>query len=183
MHTNLKNQKKYIGITKLDVYTRWNNGLGYKKQPKMWNDIQNSDWNKDWIHGILGKFENEQDALKYESFLIAMLDTVRNGYNTSAYSFHSCKHSEETKRKMSEAQTGEKHPLYGKHHSEETRKKISDSKPKKPVLQFSKNGEFIAEDPSAHEAERQTGCYNGSICQCCKGKRKSCGGYIWKYKL
>lgn len=182
-HKNLRNEKYYVGCTKLNPKKRWNNGLGYKKQPKMWNDIQNSDWNKDWIHGILGKFENEQDALKYESFLIAMLDTVRNGYNTSAYSFHSCKHSEETKRKMSEAQTGEKHPLYGKHHSEETRKKISDSKPKKPVLQFSKNGEFIAEYPSAHEAERQTGCYNGSICQCCKGKRKSCGGYIWKYKL
>ena len=230
-HRNLKNGKYYIGCTKLNPKRRWNSGKGYKSQPKIWADIQNSDWNKDWQHEILGKFENEQDALKYEAFLIAMLDTVRNGYNTSTYSSYGFTeetkkkmsdnhadfsgekhpmfgkhHSEETKKKMSESRTGEKNPNFGKHFSEETRKKmsesrtgeknpnfgkhfsdehrkhISESKPKKPVLQFSKNGEFIAEYPSAREAERQTGCRNGSICECCKGKRKSCGGYIWEYK-
>ena len=35
--------------------------------------------------------------------------------------------SEETKRKLSEAQKGENHPLYGKHHSEETKKKMSEA--------------------------------------------------------
>lgn len=34
--------------------------------------------------------------------------------------------SEETKRKLSEKNKGEKHPMYGKSHSEETRKKISE---------------------------------------------------------
>lgn len=33
--------------------------------------------------------------------------------------------SEETRKKMSKAHMGEKHPFYGEHHSEETRKKIS----------------------------------------------------------
>jgi len=37
------------------------------------------------------------------------------------------KHSEETRKKMSEAQRGEKHHNYGKKHSEETRKKISEA--------------------------------------------------------
>lgn len=36
--------------------------------------------------------------------------------------------SEETKKKISEANKGEKHHMYGKHHSEETRKKISEAK-------------------------------------------------------
>ena len=36
-------------------------------------------------------------------------------------------HSEETRRRMSEAKKGEKHPLYGKHHSLETRKKMSEA--------------------------------------------------------
>ena len=36
-------------------------------------------------------------------------------------------HSLETRKKMSEAQKGERHPLYGKHHSLETRKKISEA--------------------------------------------------------
>ena len=34
-------------------------------------------------------------------------------------------HSEEWSRKMSEAHGGEKNPFYGKHHSEETRRKMS----------------------------------------------------------
>ena len=36
-------------------------------------------------------------------------------------------HSEETRRKMSEAKKGENHPLFGHHHSEETRRKISEA--------------------------------------------------------
>ena len=49
------------------------------------------------------------------------------------------------------------------------------------ILQFSKDGELIAEYSSAREAERQTGCHNQHICDCCKGKRKSAGGYVWRY--
>lgn len=37
------------------------------------------------------------------------------------------KHSEETRRKMSEAEKGEKNHRYGKKHSEETRKKMSEA--------------------------------------------------------
>ena len=175
-------------MTSQEPKKRWDYGWGYQRHPKMWKDIQNSDWNTDWVHEILGQFEDKDEALKYEAFLIAMLGTVRNGYNTSAYSSHHCKHTEETKRKMSEAQTGEKHPMFGKHFSEEHKKKISEAHkgkvyaPIKAVLQFSKNGEFIAEYPSTHEAERQTGCYQTNICKCCKGKYKSAGGFIWKYK-
>ena len=83
---------------------------------------------------------------------------------------------------MSEALTGEKAYWYGKHHSEEHNNKISQSMGVNGILQFSKDGEFIAEYPSIMEASRQTGCRNGSICECCKGKRKSTGGFIWKYK-
>lgn len=41
-------------------------------------------------------------------------------------------HSEETKKKMSEARKGEKHPMYGKKHSEEAKKKMSEAKKCKP---------------------------------------------------
>ena len=49
-----------------------------------------------------------------------------------------------------------------------------------PILQFSKDGTFIKEWQSARDAERQLGITH--ICHCLKGKRKSAGGYIWKYK-
>ena len=184
-HRNLKNGKSYVGMTSQEPKYRWDNGKGYKNQPKIWADIQNSDWNSDWQHEILGKFEDEQDALKYEAFLIAMLDTVRNGYNSSTYSSYGF--TEETRKKISESMTGEKNPLYGKHHSEETKRKMSEAHKEKiyastkPIIQFSKNGELIAEYSSIHEASRQTGCNASHICSCCKGKYKSAGGFIWKY--
>ena len=185
VHKNLKNEKYYVGCTSQEPKARWASGWGYKNNTQMWKDIQESNWNSDWVHGILGKFENEKDALKYEAFLIAMLDTIENGYNTSSYSRGTYKRSEVTKRKISDNHAyfrGEKNPLFGKHHSEESRKKMSENRPSKPVLQFSKTGEFIAEYPSTREAERQTGCYQSNICACCKGKYKSTGGFIWKYK-
>ena len=181
-HKNLRNGKSYIGMTSQNPKRRWRSGKGYKNNLRMWNDIQNSDWNKDWEHNIIGQFKDKDEALKYEAFLIAMLGTVWNGYNTSAYSSHSCKHSEESKRKMSEAKTGEKAYWYGKHHSEESKQKMAENRPSKQVLQFSKDGELIAEYSSIHEAERNTGLSASNICNCCKGERKSAGGYIWKYK-
>lgn len=179
IHKNLKNDKYYVGCTSQNPSYRWRNGKGYQRHPKMWKDIQNSDWDKDWVHGILGKFDNKKDALKYEAFLIAMLDSAKNGYNSSTYSSYGF--TEESKNKMSESHTGEKNYMFGKHHTEWSKKKMAESKGVNGILQFSKNGEFIAEYTSTMEAERQTGCIHQNICQCCKGKLKSCGGYIWKY--
>ena len=52
----------------------------------------------------------------------------------------------------------------------------------KPVYQYTKNMTFIDEYPSIWEASRQTGVNQSSIGRCCMGKRKSAGGYIWRYK-
>jgi len=50
------------------------------------------------------------------------------------------------------------------------------------VLQFTKNGEFVAEYFSINEAERCTGVVKSSICRCCKRELKSAGKFVWKYK-
>ena len=187
-HYNRLTNKSYIGMTSQNPKARWNNGNGYKKNSKMWSDIKKSDWNTDWKHNIIGQFEDKDEALKYEAFMIAMLGTVRNGYNTSTYGGTSYKRTEESRKKMSESKIGEKNPNFGKHHSEETKKKMSEARignhnrPQTPVLQYSKSGEFIAEYPSIKEAERQTGCYQSHICNYCKGKYKSTRGFIWRYK-
>ena len=53
----------------------------------------------------------------------------------------------------------------------------------KPVQMFDKKtGELLATFPSLMEAERVTGIPCSNISKCCLGKRKSSGGYIWKYK-
>ena len=183
-HRNLKNGKSYIGMTSREPKKRWNNGWGYKNNLRMWNDIQN----KDWKHNVIGQFEDKQEALNVEGMFIQLFDSTNEGYNTSSYGSSSYKRTDKTRRKNSESMTGEKNPMYGKHHSEDTKRKMSEAhKGKiyantKPILQFSKNGELIAEYSSLTEAERQTGCNNSHICECCKGERKSASGYIWKYK-
>ena len=51
-----------------------------------------------------------------------------------------------------------------------------------PIIQYSKSGEFIREWTGAHEVERVLGIDNSHIIACCKGKLKSSGGFIWRYK-
>lgn len=51
---------------------------------------------------------------------------------------------------------------------------------KKAVVQYTKDGEKVAEYRSALSAQRATGLTN--IDKCCKGTLKTCGGFVWKYK-
>lgn len=83
--------------------------------------------------------------------------------------------SEVTSFRKSEAKKGEKNPMYDKPRPE------GSGKPPKPVIQYTKEGEFIAEYASAHEASRQTKVNNRNICSCCSGNRNSAGGYKWRY--
>lgn len=50
----------------------------------------------------------------------------------------------------------------------------------KPVLQYDINNNLIKEWPSITDAEETL--HLGSISKCCQFKRKSCGGFIWRYK-
>lgn len=58
------------------------------------------------------------------------------------------------------------------------------SSSKRIVEQYSKQNELLHEYESAHEAARSINkptCAN-HITECCQGKRKTCQGYIWRYK-
>ena len=49
------------------------------------------------------------------------------------------------------------------------------------VDQFSKDGAFVKRWDNSREIYVQTGMSDWSISQCCRGKRKSAYGYIWRY--
>lgn len=51
----------------------------------------------------------------------------------------------------------------------------------KPVLQFTKDGTFVREWPSAYEIDRQLDFDQSNICNCCNGNRKSAYGFVWRY--
>ena len=55
-------------------------------------------------------------------------------------------------------------------------------KKRKPILQYTKDMVFVREFDSAISASLELGIDSSSIGKCCKGKRKTCGNYIWKYK-
>ena len=52
----------------------------------------------------------------------------------------------------------------------------------KPVLQYTKSGEFVREWKSATDVERNLGYYSQNISSCCTGKRKNAHNFIWRYK-
>lgn len=98
--------------------------------------------------------------------------------------FYGKKHTEETKRKISEMRKGQPSPNKGKPMSSEQKAKLSKakSKYKKPVIQFDKNYNIIAEYESLKEASNITGYNRGNISACCLGKLKTYHGFIWRYK-
>ena len=53
----------------------------------------------------------------------------------------------------------------------------------KKVIQYDKNKNIIKEWNSIIDVQRISNINNSNIVQCCKGKRKRAGGYVWEYKL
>lgn len=84
-HTNLINNKTYIGITSQKCENRWGiNGKGYELQPKFYNAIQKYGWHN-FQHEILYTNLSKEDALQIESQLIQQYNSIENGYNVSPY--------------------------------------------------------------------------------------------------
>lgn len=69
---------------------------------------------------------------------------------------------------------------------EQTKKKIKEGTKHswKPVLQFTKDGDFVREWKNFTSIKEELGFNHTNICACCqnKPKYKSAYGFIWKYK-
>ena len=52
----------------------------------------------------------------------------------------------------------------------------------KPVIQFTKNGDFVKEYKSIKEASLENNIDSTGISKCCTGKTKIAYGYVWKHK-
>ena len=224
--TNKINNKRYIGVT-TNFYNRKRVHLWAMKNLKHKNEKLLEAVKKygfeNFSIDIIEESEGDWiEALKKENYYINFYDSHNNGYNrsdgfdgSSLYKpseeilikqsermkgnkyWLGRKHtdeekkkiseankgkfvSEESRRKMSEARkgkmTGKDNPFYGKHHTEEFKKKIS-----KKVLQFTLDGVFIREWESTMECGRN-GFSQSAVCECCQGKRKSHKGFCFMYK-
>lgn len=205
-HTNKLNGKKYIGITKQKPEERWRQGKGYKKGA-FHNALKKYGWDG-FSHVVLYSELSEVEAKEKEIELIAKYHTNEeaNGYNiteggdgTSGY-----KRSADEIKAMSISRkgrhVGNRNPMYGKsgllapHYgipmSDSAKEKAGAAIRARHIEGAYRNlskavlcekGEEIIRYESIAVAERSTGVPGSLISRVCKGKRKTAGGYNWKY--
>ena len=178
--------KLYIGSTKnferrKSEYAR----AKCKEQKKVYNSIMKYGWEKHEFCEFI--YCSEDVLLEREQ---AMLDFFKPELNINPiaakpptmkgkdHPFYGKKRSEQTKKKLSEALKGR--PL-SRPRTKEHQRKIGEAL-KIPVAQYNKNSEFIKEWCSATEAAKSLGIQRANITTACTGKRKSAGGFVWKYK-
>lgn len=147
IHTNKINGKVYVGQTSQSVEQRWRNGNGYINNTYFNRAIEKYGWDN-FKHEILCTGLSEEEADRMEIVMIARFcsNDPDKGYNLTigGEGTHGYHHTEETKNKISELQTGrrlteewKKHISeslkgnnaywYGKTFSEEHKKHLSES--------------------------------------------------------
>lgn len=178
MHVNRANGKRYIGISS-NPLARWANGRGYYRNKHFSDAIEKYGWNN-FDHLILYADLSKEEACEIEQHLIKKYKTQdkRFGYNLTSGG-EMFKHSDESKRLMSEKRTGK-----GKvKRSERTRKLISahhgGGAEKKPVLCVESGKVFSC----IKEAAQETGINKKQISNCCRcvPHYNTAGGYTWKF--
>ncbi len=71
-----------------------------------------------------------------------------------------------------------------KYKSDGTFEKIEPVQPRnKPIIQYDKSMNIIAEYESIAQASRITGVFKANITACCNYKAKQASGYIWRFKI
>ena len=130
VHTCTANGKKYVGVTSRDPESRWLKGRGYYQNKHFYSAILKYGW--DNIEHEVFEVESEEEMYRKEVELISFYHSndPKFGYNNSVggeYSHLGCKHSKESKKKMSEALKKSHSGLeYKKKMSETVKKRNSD---------------------------------------------------------
>ena len=156
--------------------------------------LQNS-WNKygkeNFEFIVIEDNIEKEKLIEREQFYI---DTFNPKFNCSktAGSPLGVKHTLQARINMSKSHLGKKltpesiakrtAKVLGTKRSEETKRKLRESAYKISVIQCDLNDNIIKEWESASKASNELQIVQSHICACCKGKRKTTGGFKWKYK-
>lgn len=185
VRTNIINGKQYVGQTK-NINTRNNfwNCLNCIYANKYISEDRKKYGLENWKTEILKECDDSESDF-WERYYIKKLNTkYPKGYNISGGGIggiYGCKHSDKTKKKMSEwrkkNQFGDKNPNYGKHWNEKQREAVLKAICKK-VKEIREDGTEIIH-ASAAEAARQYGFDYSSISKAAKGKYSN-KGHLYK---
>ena len=200
------NQPFYIGIGSDNTYKRaydkkrpnpyWNNiinntdyeveilldGLTWEKACEKEIEFISLYGRKNINTGILANMTDGGEGakgLKVSDEYKQML-SIRNIGNNYVANRKNYKVTDETKKKISEAFRGEKHPRYGKKKSKEEINKAILSKNCKKFYVL-ENGNIIDEFLSQTECAEKYNVHRTAINQCLKGKRNKAGNYTFIY--
>lgn len=204
-HTS-PSEKIYIGITCQKPEYRWKrNGVGYKSQTYFYRAIQKYGWDN-FKHEILFENLTKKDAEKKERELITYYKSYDNkfGYNidmggqsigcrsdstkkklSNAHkgkSYHGI--TIETRKLLSEMNSGENNPMFGKRHSKETREQMSINRRGKEH-EWNRQKVYCVElnklFNSMKEASKEFNLSITYICGVCNGRFEKAGSYHWLY--
>lgn len=151
-HTNLINNKVYVGITKQKVADRWGkDGSNYKNSPHFWQAIQQYGWNN-FSHEIIQEDLTKEQACLLEKELIKKFNSQNSDYGYNITEGGDCPSmTEETKEKISKAMMGNKNGL-GKPCSKEKAKKISETQKGRQFTEEHKQKLSLAKKGSHHKS-------------------------------
>ena len=199
---NKINNKKYVGLTTRTIDARWKEHLRHSEEAI---DIAIDKYG--YVNFVCTQLEECPDEIldEREQYWIAYYNTYKDGYNCteggrragtnidvdSKYKIIKKLWDEGLYQREIQKRTGYNiatvHNYLLKYgvSQEEIRARgneIIGKSRSRPVVQFSKNGEFIKEWSSATEAANSLNINRKNITANCGGHRKSCEGYIWRYK-
>jgi group I intron endonuclease len=214
MVTCIVTGKRYVGITDIGVDLRWRlhvqHALGGASQ--LFARAIRKHSPRSFTVETLEECPDRETLLTRERRWIAELGTFRpNGYNSTLgdEGIAGHRHSDETRRRMSESRRRKKMPPRtaehrrrlgesrkgkgigprgpsGYRHTEDARRRISEALRKRPrsvtpVDQLTVGGELVATYPSAQAAAESIRGADNKILLCCRGLRKTHCGFIWRY--
>ena len=83
VHKNKVNNKKYVGVTRLNLTTRWKNGKGYDHNKHLTLAVEKYGWDN-FDHQVF-EVDTESEMFYLEKYLITYYETTdpNKGYNHS----------------------------------------------------------------------------------------------------
>jgi len=201
------NGKSYIGVTTSSLRKRIREHLSLAKTAnyvfaralRKYTDLSVESFLSVFEIRILEVSSSKEMLFSREKLYITHHNTkAPKGYNSTSGGEGVVNASEEVLRKQREIKLGPKnpwygikgkeHPLYGRPKSNEHKAKLrqhfaSTINPRNvAVHQFDLHGKWLRSFESAAEAGKIVGINPNHICECRKGKRKTAGGFVWKYE-